>query len=400
MSDHFLPYGKQQIDQTDINAVCEVLQSDFLTSGPKVSEFEDAFAEFVGARHAIAVNSATAALHLAIRVAGVQEGDRVITSPNTFLSSANCAAFEGATPDFCDIDPDTNTMCPASLEKQWTDDVRAVVPVSYGGQSADMPAISKIAKAHDAIVIEDASHGTGGGFQVDGANYKQGSHPWADLTVFSFHPVKTLTTGEGGMLVTNNDEFAKLARSLRSHGMTREPSEFQGLGSENPALAEHGPWYYEMQELGYNYRITDLQCALGLSQLKRLPDFIARRQEIVKRYNEAFADLPWFTLPGVVREPDGNQISWHLYSPRFDFAALGKTRTEVMLELRAKGIGTQVLYIPVYLQPYYRKTFGYQEGKCPKAEAFYSQTLSLPLHACLTDADVDRVIAATRELSS
>lgn len=396
MAEHFLPYGKQQIDQSDIDAVCEALQSDFLTCGPKIEEFEKAFAEFVGAKHAVVVCNATAALHLAMLVAEIGPGDRVVTSSNTFLSSANCAAFVGATPDFCDIDPQSYTLCPKSLEDTWQADTKAVVAVAYAGQSADMREIARIARDNDAVIIEDACHGTGGGFRIDGTSYKKGGHPWADMTTFSFHPVKTLTTGEGGILVTDNDGYAAKARLLRTHGMTRNTDDFEGLGIES----EQGPWYYEMRELGYNFRITDFQCALGLSQLKKLPDFIKRRREIVARYNEGIKNLPWLTTPQVLREEDREEISWHLYTVQIDFPAISKTRTEVMQELRDAMIGTQVLYIPVHLQPYYRNTYGYQAGKCPVAEAYYEQALSLPLYPLLTDDDVDRVIAAIRNLQS
>ncbi len=396
-----LPYGRQSISAADIAAVGDVLRSDFLTCGPKVEEFESRFAEKVGARHAVAVNSATSALHLAMLVAGVGRGDRVITSPNTFLASANCAAYVGATPDFADIDPDSYNLDPASLQATWRPDTKAVVAVDYAGQPCDMPAIARIARDRGAVVIEDACHAVGGGFAHDGQVWKIGGHPWADLTVFSFHPVKTMTTGEGGMLVTDNAEWAEKARRLRSHGIVRNPADF--LSSDLcPLTSEHGPWYYEMQDLGYNYRLTDIQCALGLSQLRRLDDFIARRQEIVARYNEAFADIPWLKPPQL-RAPSSELqalISWHLYTVQMDFAALGKTRTQVMSELRAKGIGTQVLYIPVHLQPWYRKTYGYKCGKAPRAEEFYNRALSLPLFSGLSDADVRCVIEVFQNLTN
>lgn len=397
MSD-FLPYGKQSIDEDDINAVIRALRSDFLTSGPEVEAFEQEFAALTGAKHAIAVCNATAALHLALLAAEVGRGDRVITSPNTFLASANCAAYVGAIPDFADVDPATYNLSPAALKATWTSDVKAVIPVAYAGQPADMPAIAAIARAGGATVIEDASHGTGGGFSHEGKDWKIGAHPWADMTVFSFHPVKTMTTGEGGMLTTNDDALARKIRRLRSHGVERDASLFKGFGDGTPALSEKGPWIYEMQELGYNYRIADIQCALGRSQLRKLPSFIARRQQIVARYNNALADLGWLTTPAVRHPRDAGLISWHLYTLQIDFSAIGKTRTEVMAELRAKGIGTQVLYIPVHLQPWYRETYGYASGKTPVAEAFYERALSIPLHPSLSDEDVERVITAVRQL--
>ena len=262
-----------------------------------------------------------------------------------------------------------------------------------------MPAIAGLARERGAVVIEDACHGIGGGFVHDGQTWNLGGHPWADITVFSFHPVKTMTTGEGGMLVTDNGAWAERARRLRSHGMERR--EFVGLGAdEDRALAERGPWYYEMQDLGFNCRITDLQCALGISQLTRLDAFIRRRREIVARYNAAFGGIVWLTTPGVRNPLNVPFISWHLYTVQMDFAAIGKTRTQVMLELRQKNIGTQVLYIPIHLQPWYRSRYGYGRGKCPVAESYYAQALSLPLYPAMTDADVNRVIAAVRDLAA
>lgn len=420
-----LPYGRQTIDDDDIDAVVRTLRSSFLTCGPEVEAFEREFAEFVGAKHAIAVANATDALHLAMRVADIGPGDRVVTSPNTFLSSANCAAFVGATPDFCDIDPVSYNLDPSRLEDGWKPDTKAVVVVDYAGQPAQMPEIARIARIHGAVVIEDACHGVGGGFDFDGARWKIGGHPWADMTTFSFHPVKTMTTGEGGMLVTNNDEYARRARLLRAHGIERDHSRFAGFGSEEPAIEERGPWVYEMQELGYNHRITDIQCALGRSQLRKLPQFIERRLEIVARYNDAFSGIPWLTTPALApwltTHPAKTQVddmshssdlppniefqisnppstSWHLYTVLIDFPSIGLTRTETMQRLRSNGIGTQVLYIPVHLQPWYRKTYGYQSGKCPVAEKYYTRSLSLPLFPAMTDQDVDLVIKELKML--
>ena len=394
-----LPYGKQTIDDDDVAAVVATLKSDFLTCGPQVDAFEQEFAAMVGAKHAVAVNNATAALHLAMLVAEIGAGDRVVTSPNTFVSSANCAAFVGATPDFGDIDPASYNLCPDALAEGWQNDTKAVVAVAYAGQSPDMPAIAKIARSHGAVIIEDGCHGIGGGFTIDGTDYKIGGHPWADITTFSFHPVKTMTTGEGGVLVTDNDKYAHRARLLRSHGITRESDEFTGLGSDSATHQEKGGWYYEMQSLGYNYRITDLQCALGRSQLKKLPSFIERRRAIVAKYNAAFADLPWLQTPQILQSANTAYISWHLYSVLIDFKMLGLSRSEVMQRLREQGVGSQVLYIPVHLQPYYRNQFGYGVGKCPNAEAYYEQTLSLPLFPKMTDADVETVIRSVYKLA-
>jgi perosamine synthetase len=387
-----IPYGKQNISDEDIAAVVECLKSDYLTQGPRVQAFEEAFASCVGAKHAVAVNNATAALHLAMLVGGIGSGDRVVTSPITFLASANCAAFVGAIPDFCDVNPATLNLCPSALEKCWQSDTKAVVAVDYAGQPADMPRIAKIAREKGALVIEDACHGVGGAFEHEGKTWKLGGHPWADMTTFSFHPVKTMTTGEGGMLVTNNDQYAAKARLLRSHGVER--GIFEGLGSENPSFTEKGPWYYEMQALGYNYRLTDLQSALGMSQLKRLREMVSRRREIVSRYNDAFAKLDWLETPKLGDEKNRDLISWHLYTVKINFVKLGTSRSKIMSDLKELGIGSQVLYIPVHLQPWYRKTFGYGEGKCPHAEYAYSQLLSLPLYSSLTDEDVEKVIAS------
>jgi perosamine synthetase len=396
-----LPYGRQTLTEDDIEAVVAVLRSDFLTQGPLIEEFERSFAKRVGARHAVAVNSATAALHLALRVAGIGSGQRVVTSPLTFVASANVAAYVGATPDFADIDPVSRTLSPQSLADTWRDDTRAVVAVDYAGQAADLPAIAAVARARGAVVIDDACHAVGGAFHTSvlpGRAWPLGGNPWADMTVFSFHPVKTLTTGEGGMLVTDRADYAELARSLRSHGIVRDPAHFTPPTDDNPLLAERGTWFHEMQELGWNYRLTDFQAALGLSQLARLKETLERRREIVATYNAAFTGLPGLATPALRTPADAATTSWHLYTVEMDFSALGRSRTEVMSTLRAAGVGSQVHYIPVHLQPWYRRTYGYGPGKCPVAEGFYARTLSLPLFPAMTDADVNRVISSVRAL--
>lgn len=394
-----IPYGKQSIGNEEIAALQRALTSDFLTCGPEVEAFESELAARTGAKHAIAVSSATAALHLAMLAGEVKPGQRVITSPNTFLASANCAAYVGAIPDFSDIDPVSYNLDPTKLEHGWKNDTSAVVAVDYAGQAADLPSIAAVARRRGALVIEDASHGVGGALFHEGTHHQIGHHPWADMTIFSFHPVKTLTTGEGGMLLTNNDEMAARARRLRTHGMERDVSKFEGFGVDSGPLAEVGPWVYEMQDLGYNYRITDLQCALGRAQLSRLDDFLARRREIVARYNEAFSSLDWLRTPRLDRAEERETTSWHLYTVRMDFPALKRSRTEVIQALRAQGIGSQVLYIPVYLQPWYRRTYGYAPGYCPVAEHFYAGALSLPLFAGLSDAEVELVITTVRSLA-
>ena len=393
-------YGRQSISEADIAAVAATLRSDLITQGPMVETFERRFAEAVGARYAVAVNNATSALQLAMRVARISAGDRVVTSPITFLSSANAAVYAGATPDFCDIDPVSYTLDPRSLEDTWRDDTRAVVAVDYAGHACDLPEIARVARKRGAVVISDACHAVGGAFHADsraGRAWKLGGNPWADITVFSFHPVKTMTTGEGGMFVTDRQDWADLARMLRTHGIVRNPAKFETPDSDE-VLGEKGPWYYEMQDLGWNFRLTDFQAALGLSQLSRLESFLARRREIVATYNEAFAGLDWLSTPGLRLAADMETTSWHLYTTQIDFTALGRRRTQVIAELLAAGVSAHVLYIPVHLQPWYRRNFGYAPGKCPVAEAFYRRALCLPLYSAMTDADVSQVIRAVKSL--
>jgi perosamine synthetase len=387
----FLPYGRQSIATDDVAAVVEVLRSDFLTTGPAVEAFESALAEYCGAKHAIAVANGTAALHVAVLAVGVQPGQRVITSANTFLASANCAEYVGGVADFADIDARTYCLTPETLEHAWKEDVHAVIAVDFAGQPSDMPTITKLARQHKALVIADSCHAIGAGFEFEGKEYLLGAHPWADLTCFSFHPVKTITTAEGGAILTDNDELAERCRRFRNHGMTKEPKQFRGLGSRE--LNERGPWYYEMPEIGYNYRLTDLQCALGINQTHKLRTFIKRRAEIVALYNEAFAGLANLTLP---YQRPGTSPAWHLYVLQIDFGRLGKSRSAVMKQLRERGIGSQVHYIPVHLQPYYREKYGYETGKCPVSESYYQRCLSIPLYAGLSDDDVQRVIEAVR----
>jgi perosamine synthetase len=398
-----IPYGKQTIDEDDIAAVVEVLKGDWLTCGPVVDRFEQALAHYCGAKHAIAVANGTAALHVAMLAAGIKAGDRVLTSANTFLASANCAEFVGATADFADIDPRTYNVTVETLAAAWKPDVKAVVPVDFAGQPCDMPAIATLARSRGATIIEDASHALGSQFQHDGQWYKVGGHPWADMTTFSFHPVKTITTGEGGAILTNDDKLAVRCRLLRSHGMVKDPSQFVS-SARCPLLSEKGPWFYEMHEVGFNCRITDIQCALGLSQLNKLDRFIQRRAEIVAQYNAAFAshpflkcpELPAFHLSSFILHP--SEIAWHLYVLKIDFAKLGKQRAQVMAELRELGVGTQVHYIPVHLQPYYRSKYGYDSGKCPQTEIFYSRNLSLPLFPAMTDADMHHVVGIVNKV--
>ena len=394
-----IPYGKQSIDASDRAAVAEALLSDYLTTGPAIAAFEDAVAARVRAEYAIACSSGTAALHLAMMACRVGPGDRVVTSPNTFLASANCAGYVGATPDFCDIDPVTGNLDPDLLEANWKPDTKAVIAVDFAGHPCDMARIHSIARKHGAFVIEDACHSFGGALVHEGVPHPIGGHDFADLTMFSFHPVKTLTTGEGGMLTTSNSDLAERARRFRSHGMSHAADSFECFGTKGDPLEEAGPWAYEMTEPGFNYRITDLQCALGLSQLDRLDQFLDRRRAIVARYNEAFEELRWLQTPTIDKgHAAADHVAWHLYAVRIDFEALGATRTEVMATLRNQGIGTQVHYVPVPLQPWYRREHGFQPGDFPKAEARYQGSLSLPLYPGMSDGDVTEVIQAVSAL--
>ncbi|MDF1813676.1 MAG: UDP-4-amino-4,6-dideoxy-N-acetyl-beta-L-altrosamine transaminase [Verrucomicrobiales bacterium] len=385
-----IPYGKQSVSEEDIEAVVDALRSDFLTQGPVVERFEQEFAEVCGAKYAVACCNGTAALHLAMLAAGVKAGDRVVTSPITFVASANCAAYVGAEPYFADIDPISHCLSPQALERTWKPGTRAVVAVDFAGQPAEMPGIAEVARNNGAVVIEDACHAVGGRFTVDGREHRIGGHQWADITTFSFHPVKTLTTGEGGMLVTDNKEYADAAKLYRSHGITRSAGCW--TGPLQPEAPEVGVAYYEMQALGFNYRLSDIHAALGVSQLKRLPGFIERRQKLVERYNQAFREQPNLTIPKVADWLSGNSnsLSWHLYVLLFEFERTGKSREEVILKLRDKGVGTQVHYIPVHKQPYYFNRDN--EAALPVAEKFYSQALSLPLYPTMTEADQSRVI--------
>jgi len=377
---NFISYGKQWIDDDDIAAVVAVLKSDFLTQGPAVEAFEAELVRLTGARFCVSFCNATAALQAAVWSLQLGEGEG-ITSPNTFLASANCLAYNGLKPVFADIDSQTYNLDPAEVEAQLTSKSKVLVPVHFAGQAADMPAFQRLAERHDLRIIEDAAHAIGsrypGGRPVGCCDY-------SDLTVFSFHPVKTITTGEGGAVTTNDARLAKRLQLFRSHGIERSAD----LMTQNP-----GPWYHEMVDLGYNLRLTDLQAALGTSQLTRLEAFKARRKAIIARYNEAFAELPGFTVP---HEAAGNDSCFHLYVTQIDFPAIGKDRLTFMSGLKAQGVGTQVHYIPVHTQPYYQQTWGYRPGDYPRAEAYYAKALSLPLFPKMSNLDVERVIEAVK----
>jgi UDP-4-amino-4,6-dideoxy-N-acetyl-beta-L-altrosamine transaminase len=373
-----IPYGKQSINQEDIDSVINVLQSDFLTQGPVVPQFEKAFSDYVQSRFSIAVTNATSALHMACLSLGVGKGDMVWTSPISFVSSSNCALYCGADVDFVDIDPDTFNISANKLrikldqakqKKQPTP--KLVIVVHMAGQPCDMQAIAELAKEFDFKVIEDASHAVGAQYQ----NNPIGHCQYSDICVFSFHPVKIITTGEGGMLTTNKPEIFETLLSLRSHGITREPSKLNNT--------EEGPWYYEQQMLGFNYRMTELQGALGLSQLSRLDEFINQRKGIVQRYNEELSYSP-ITLP---IQLESAQSSWHLYIVKVNKSQ----RLRVFKGLRDKGIQVNVHYIPIYKQPYYQ-SMGFDKNYCEQAEAYYEQAISLPIYPALTQVEQDVVI--------
>jgi UDP-4-amino-4,6-dideoxy-N-acetyl-beta-L-altrosamine transaminase len=375
----YLPYGHQWIDESDIKAVVEVLHSDWVTTGPKVAEFETRLADYVGAKYAIVFSSGTAALHAAVFAAGIGPGDEVITTPMTFAASANCVLYQGGKPVFADVQPDTLNINPLEIEKKITPRTKAIIPVDYTGQPCDLEEIKGIAQKHGLIMIEDAAHALGATYR----GQRVGS--LSDMTIFSFHPVKLITTGEGGAVVTDDFALAQRLRIFRNHGITTEARERE----------EAGDWFYEMVYLGYNYRLTDIQCALGLSQMNKLDSWLARRQEIARRYDEAFAELPEIMTPVV---KDDRSPAWHLYVIRLNLERLWVRRAEVFAALRAENIGVNVHYIPVHLHPYYRKRFGYKRGDYPVAESAYEQLISLPIFPKMTDNDVSDVINAVTKV--
>ncbi len=382
-----IPYGRQSLDQADIDAVVEVLKSDWLTQGPTIERFEAAMAERCQAGFGVAVCNATAALHIACLAAGLGEGDVLWTSPNTFLASANCGRYCGADVDFVDIDPLTWNLDVNVLGRKLETAERegklpkVLVAVAFSGQSCDMRAIAGLSRRYGFVVIEDASHAVGARY----AGRPVGCGEFADMTVFSFHPVKIVTTGEGGLVLTNSPERAEHLRRLRSHGMTRDPAQM-----DEPS---HGPWYYQQIELGFNYRITDMQAALGLSQLSKLDGFLARRRQLVARYQALLGDLP-LTLPTCQADAES---AWHLYVVRVQTERLTVSHRQVFEGLRAAGIGVNVHYIPVHLQPYYRD-LGFAADDFPEACAYYAQAISLPLYPAITDEQQDCVIGQLKRL--
>ncbi len=386
----YIPYARQSLDADDIEAVVETLRSDWITQGPKINEFEKAVAAKVQAQYAIAVSTGTAALHCACFAAGITKGDEVITSPITFAASGNCALFLGASVKFVDIRPDTYCIDYKKLESAITFRTKAIIPVDFAGQPCDMDEINAIAKKYHLIVIHDAAHSLGAAYK----NRPVGS--LADMTILSFHPVKHITTGEGGMVLTDGEQLAKQLRLFRTHGITsnEESMILRDQAADNNGLNggngnSKAAWYYEMQALGYNYRITDMQCALGLSQLKKLDDFINRRRKIVERYNQAFKESPFIIIPHVEKD---RQSAWHLYMLRLRLDKMTKTRRQVFEELRSLGIGVHVHYIPLHLQPYYQKNFGYKRGDFPQAESYYDSALTIPLFPSMTDEECRYII--------
>jgi UDP-4-amino-4,6-dideoxy-N-acetyl-beta-L-altrosamine transaminase len=380
MSAPFLPYGRQSIDEADIAAVVAVLQSDFLTQGPAIPRFEKSVTDWCGAKHGIAMSNGTATLHCAAKALGLGHGDYLWTSPITFVASANAGRYCGAKVDFVDVDPGTILMCPERLEQKLVQAEKdgklpkIVVPVHFAGQSCDMPRIHALGQKYGFKIIEDAAHALGGEFEGE----KIGNCRWSDAASHSFHPVKIITSGEGGMITTNDDELAWRIATLRTHGITRDAARMVN--------ESHGGWYYEQLELGFNYRMTDMQAALGASQMTKLEAFAARRREIADLYDRELAVLP---LRPLARDPRGIS-GWHLYMIRLNLAESRSTRREVFDSLRAQGIGVNVHYIPVHLQPDYQK-LGFSAGMYPEAERYYEEAITLPMFPVMTDADVRRV---------
>jgi perosamine synthetase len=376
-----IPYGRQSIDEEDIQAVVEVLRSDWLTTGPKVDEFERAFADFVGANEAVAVCNGTAALHATTHALGIEPGDEVIVPPITFASTASCIVFQGGVPVFADVDPNTLLIDPGQAEAKITPRTKAIIAVDYTAQPCDYEKLQAVADQHDLALVADACHSLGGAYR----DRPVGS--LADLNVFSFHPVKHITTGEGGMITTDDTTLASRLRMFRNHGITTDHRQREELGS----------WFYEMVNLGYNYRITDFQCALGLSQLRKLPGWLEQRQEIVRRYNQAFSDLS--TIVPLEVRPEVTH-AYHLYVIQLELGDLQCDRGVIFSTLRNNSIGVNVHYIPVHLHPFYREHFATKPGDCPIAESAYERLLTLPIHPRMSSKDIDEVVNVVRETVS
>jgi perosamine synthetase len=375
-----LPYGRQSIDEADIQAVVATLKSDWLTTGPKVAEFEQAFADWVGAKHAVSFSSGTSALHGAAFAAGLEPGDEAITSPMTFAATANCILYQNATPVFADVCFDTLNLDPEQVAQKITPRTKAILPVDYAGHPADLDSFLRLGEKHGLTIIEDACHALGAEYRGKRAGNI------AHMTVFSFHPVKHLTTGEGGMVTTDNPKFAETLRRFRNHGINSDARDRQ----------KSGGWFYEMTFLGFNYRLTDIACALGLQQLTKLEANLTHRRQIATRYSAAFAEIPGIMPPHVRTEVNP---AWHLYPIRLDLKKLSANRAEAFRALRAENIGVNVHYIPVHQHPYYRERFGFQDGECPVAEVAYEQLISLPMFHGMTDEDIEDVVHAVQKVA-
>ena len=374
-----IPYGRQWIDEDDISAVAKVLQSDWLTQGPDIEEFEREIAEYVGAKYAVAFSSGTSALHGAMFAAGIGPGDEIITSPITFVATSNSAIYLGARPRFVDIDLKTYCIDTAKIEEAITPNTKVIAPVDLAGYPVNIETIMEIARRHNVVVVEDSAHALGAK-----RNGKMVGTE-ADMSLFSFHPVKHITTGEGGAITTDNEEFYKKMKIFVTHGITKDPALLQ---------RNDGPWYYEMQELGFNYRLTDFQCALGLSQLKKIESFLDRRNEIASMYDEAFKDVKGLVIPPKP-EQYSSRHAYHLYP-----ILLTRTdRKEAYIKLREKGIFAQVHYIPVHLQPYYRNNYGFKKGGYPNAEYYYEHELSIPMYPKMKNEEVNYVIQSIKSLT-
>ncbi|MBI4217330.1 MAG: UDP-4-amino-4,6-dideoxy-N-acetyl-beta-L-altrosamine transaminase [Parcubacteria group bacterium] len=370
-----IPYGHQQIDGSDIASVARVLKGDWITQGPAVEQFEQAIARYCKVKYAVAFSSGTAALHGAYAAAGIGPGDEVITTPMTFAATANAIVYCGGRPVFADIQEDTPNISPEEIKKKITKRTKALAPVDFAGHPAELDSIKKIARSHNLLVIEDAAHALGSEYK----GKKVGS--FSDMTMFSFHPVKAITTGEGGMIVTERKDFYERLKTFRNHGITKKP--------------EKGGWYYEIERPGYNYRMTDFQCALGLSQFKKLDKFVQRRREIVRQYNQAFRNIPELMLPV---EKAYAKSAYHLYPIGLRLELLKTGRRKIFEALREQGLGVQVHYMPLHLHPFYKKTFGYKKGDFPKAERYYERTISIPLFPGMTHAQVRYVIKTVRAI--
>jgi len=377
---NFLPYASQWIDSSDIKAVTDALKADWITQGPKISEFEKLISTYCRAKYGVAFSSGTAALHGAAYAAGISKGDEIITSPITFAADGNCAIYQGGFVKFADIKEDTGNIDPNKIQKQITKKTKAILPVDYAGQPCDIDEINKIAKKNKLLVIQDSCHALGAEYK----NKKVGS--LADLNVLSFHPVKHITTGEGGMVLTNNEEFYEKLSMFRTHGITKDSKKL---------TKNQGAWYYEMQSLGYNYRITDFQCALGISQFKKLEKFVELRRKIAEKYNKEFQGMDEIITPF---EKSNVKSSFHLYMIQLKLDKLKVDRKKIFDALRAENIGVHVHYIPVHLQPYYQKNFGYKKGDFPIAEKYYNQALTLPIFPKMNNEDLNDVITAVKKV--